>query len=61
MDRVTAALTAISIAASPPRLYPEYAADYYATFFQDPDGVRLEVTNFRSERKARMANWDATS
>ena len=61
VDRVAAALTAIGIAASPPRLYPEYAADYYATFFEDPDGIRLEVTNFRSERKARMANWDATS
>jgi catechol 2,3-dioxygenase-like lactoylglutathione lyase family enzyme len=26
-----------------PRLWPEYARDYYATFFLDPDGFRLEV------------------
>ena len=33
----------LGIDASLPRLYPEYAADYYATFFPDPDGMRLEV------------------
>ena len=27
----------------PPRLWPEYADDYYATFFLDPDGFRLEL------------------
>ena len=58
VDRVAAALVAKGIDASPPRCYPEYAQDYYATFFQDPDGVRLEVTNFRAERKARMERWD---
>jgi glyoxylase I family protein len=26
-----------------PRLFPEYRPDYYATFFLDPDGFRLEV------------------
>lgn len=30
-------------------LYPEYAPDYYAIFFSDPDGIRLELTNFRQE------------
>jgi catechol 2,3-dioxygenase-like lactoylglutathione lyase family enzyme len=54
VDRVAAALRAAGIEASPPRYYLEYAADYYATFFRDPDGVRLEVTNFRAERRARM-------
>ena len=34
--------------------YPEYDADYYATFFEDPDGVRLEVTNFRERRRKLM-------
>ena len=55
VDRVVASLAAASIAASAPRLYPEYAPDYYATFLSDPDGVRLEVTNFRAERRARYA------
>ena len=32
---------------------------YGATFFVDPDGVRLEVTNWRRERRERAASWDA--
>jgi glyoxylase I family protein len=58
VDRVARALHASHVDASPPRYYPEYAPDYYATFFRDPDGVRLEVTNFRAERKARLEHWD---
>ncbi len=46
------------IAASDARFYPEYAQDYCATFFEDPDGVRLEVTNFRRERRERAAHWN---
>lgn len=57
VDRVAAALASRGIAASVPRLFPEYAPDYYATFLVDPDGIRLEVTNFRAERRARMAHW----
>ena len=26
-----------------PAPYPEYSADYYAVFFEDPDGMKLEV------------------
>ena len=58
VDRVAQALNAAGIAAEAPRFYPEYATDYYATFFNDPDGIRLEVTNFRAERKARMNSWN---
>lgn len=29
---------------STPKLFPEYAPDYYAVFFEDPDRVKLEVT-----------------
>src|SRR5262249_36005432 len=61
VDRVAQALNATNIAATAPRYYPEYATDYYATFFADPDGMRLEVTNFRAERKARMERWDEDS
>ncbi len=56
--RAAAALAALGIAVTAPRLYPEYAPDYYATFFADPDEIRLEVTNFREERKARMYRWE---
>lgn len=59
VDRATAELRAAGIDASEPRLYPQYAEDYYATFFTDPDGVRLEITNFRAGRRRRMFDWDA--
>ena len=55
---VAARLRAAGIDASDARLYPEYAADYTATFFEDPDGIRLEVTNHRQERRDRHAHWD---
>jgi len=47
------------IAATRAKLYPDYAPDYWATFFEDPDGVRLEVTNYRGERRERHDHWDA--
>ena len=50
-------LRASGIEASEPKLYPEYAYDYWATFFSDPDGVRLEVTNYRQERQDRHDQW----
>jgi catechol 2,3-dioxygenase-like lactoylglutathione lyase family enzyme len=28
-----------------PREYPEYAAGYYAVFFEDPDRIKLEVAH----------------
>lgn len=59
VDRAAAELVTAGIAATPPRLYPEYDVDYYATFFADPDGVRLEITNFRAGRRRRMFDWDA--
>jgi glyoxylase I family protein len=33
-----------------PRVFPEYRPDYYATFFLDPDGFRLEVATSRDAR-----------
>jgi len=51
-------LRAAGIAASEARLYPEYAPDYVATFFADPDGIRLEVTNYRQERRTRHDHWE---
>lgn len=51
-------LRAAGIEASEPQVYPEYAPDYHATFFRDPDGIRLEVTNYRAERRKRHDEWD---
>jgi catechol 2,3-dioxygenase-like lactoylglutathione lyase family enzyme len=33
-----------------PRLWPQYHETYYATFFLDPDGFRLEVAASRDAR-----------
>lgn len=55
---VAARLRSAGIDATEARLYPQYAADYCATFFSDPDGVRLEVTNYRQERRDRHDRWE---
>jgi catechol 2,3-dioxygenase-like lactoylglutathione lyase family enzyme len=57
VERVARALADAGILASPPRTFPEYAPDYHATFVDDPDGLRLEITNFRVERRERMDHW----
>lgn len=51
-------LTEQNIVVSEPKRYPEYAPDYFAVFFADPDGVRLEITNYRQERRQRHDEWD---
>jgi catechol 2,3-dioxygenase-like lactoylglutathione lyase family enzyme len=33
-----------------PRLWPQYGPTYYATFFLDPDGFRIEVASARDSR-----------
>lgn len=56
--RAHAALQARGIEASPVRCYAQYAEDYTATFLNDPDGIRLELANFRKERRERFERWD---
>ena len=58
VDAAAAGLAALGVTATPPKLYPEYAADYYATFFEDPDGIRLEVVALRSGRVLVRDNWE---
>jgi glyoxylase I family protein len=52
-------LNAQGIRATPAQLFPDYAPDYAATFFEDPDGLRLEITNYRAERRARHDHWES--
>lgn len=59
VDRASRALREADVEATEPRYYPEYDSDYYATFFEDPDGVRLEVANFRERRRKLMHDWEA--
>jgi glyoxylase I family protein len=51
-------LKARNIAVSEPALYPQYAQDYVAVFLNDPDGMRLEITNYRQERRERHEHWE---
>ena len=57
VSAVATQLRSSGIAASEAKLYPEYAPDYWATYFTDPDGIRLEVTNYRLERRERHDSW----
>ncbi|MET0543178.1 MAG: VOC family protein [Variovorax sp.] len=61
IDDVAAAAIALreaGIDASEPARHSEYAPDYWATFFSDPDGIRLEITNYRQARRDRHDHWD---
>jgi catechol 2,3-dioxygenase-like lactoylglutathione lyase family enzyme len=53
-----AALRAAGVEATEGAPYPQYAPDYWATFFTDPDGVRLEITNYREQRRERHDRWE---
>jgi catechol 2,3-dioxygenase-like lactoylglutathione lyase family enzyme len=58
VDTAFAKLRALEVVASAPRLYPEYNPDYYATFFSDPDGIRLELVARKAKRDEIVATWD---
>ena len=51
-------LRSAGVIVSDPKLFPEYAPDYVACFFADPDGLRLELTNYRAERRERHDRWN---
>jgi catechol 2,3-dioxygenase-like lactoylglutathione lyase family enzyme len=59
VDAVATALEGLGIVQTPARLYPQYAPDYYALHLRDPDGIHLEITNYRRERRERHDRWDA--
>ncbi len=58
VDTAARGLQALGIGATTPKLYPEYADDYYATFFSDPDGIRLEIVAHRQFRALVQEQWD---
>lgn len=44
VDRLHALLVERGInVLDPPASYPDYSGDYYAVFFADPDGIKLEL------------------
>ena len=58
VDQVTTGLRGLGIRPSPPRHYPQYDPDYYAVFFEDPDGIRIEVVAEYRRRRLIRDNWD---
>ena len=59
VDRAARELREAGVEVTGPRYYPEYGPDYYATFFEDPEGIRLEVMNFRELMRKIMYDWEA--
>jgi len=57
VDEIAGRLRAMAIAIEGPRLWPEYAPDYYAVFFSDPDDIRFEVVNHIKRRKTVRRLW----
>ena len=57
VDRVARGLRELGVNATEPRLYPEYASDYYASFFEDPDGIRLEIVAETRMRRLVRERW----
>ena len=58
VKEVARQLNELNISVSEPKQYPEYAPDYIAVFFSDPDGIQLEITNYRQERRQRYDSWE---
>ena len=57
VEEVARTLRGYGLDATEAHRHREYADDYVATFLEDPDGIRLEVTNYRAERRDRFERW----
>ncbi len=51
VDKAARLLHEAGVDVTAPAFYPQYADDYYAVFFNDPDGIRHELVARRSRRK----------
>ena len=59
VDQTARELARLGIEASEPAPYPQYHEDYYATFFEDPDAVRLEIMNHVQFRRDVATSWES--
>lgn len=57
LEHIAHELKQHSIEYNGPTPYPQYAPDYFALFLSDPDGIELEITNYRQERRERHEHW----
>lgn len=58
VDAAAAALRELGVEATAPQHYSQYNPDYYATFFTDPDGIRLELVCRTPYRDKLVTHWD---
>ncbi|MGZ5959460.1 MAG: VOC family protein [Rhizomicrobium sp.] len=58
VDKIAGLLRTAGISVTEPALYPQYADDYYAIFFDDPDGLRHEIVARRARRKLTVERWN---
>ena len=61
VDECRRRLSGLGVSCTEPASYPEYHPEYYATFFEDPDGIRLEVVCRTSNRDILADRWDELS
>jgi catechol 2,3-dioxygenase-like lactoylglutathione lyase family enzyme len=61
VEKIAQLLSAAGIEVTAPELYPQYADDYYAVFFSDPDGIRHEIVARRVRRKLTVERWSELS
>ncbi len=57
VKNIAVKLKSFGIEATEAKRYDEYAPDYWATYFNDPDVISLEITNYRQERQERHDTW----
>ena len=58
VDAAARGLRRLKIEVTQPQLYPQYGPDYYAIFFTDPDGIRLEIVNHLARRREIRRVWN---
>lgn len=58
VDKAAQLLRAAGVEVTEPAFYPQYAEDYYAVFFSDPDGIRHELVARRARRKLVAERYD---
>ena len=58
IDQLGAALTDAGVTVTAPHGHPRYEEGYYAIFFEDPDGIRLEVCSMNALRRESARLWD---
>ena len=58
VDECHRKLVNLGVSPSEPKHYPQYNPEYYATFFEDPDAIRLEIVNRTTYRQTIADRWD---